>query len=238
MAVTETPLLPFVDDRIWVKRVRLRFPFSWFGAQMGSRMTVIRLPEGSLFIHSPVTLDPALRAVVDALGPVRFVIAPNRLHHLYVSDWVAAYPEAEFWCAPKLTEKRTDIPWTGTLGDAPEPGWAEDLDQAELAGNRFMTEVLFLHRESRTLIVVDALESFHRGDHGPLSCALARIGGVWERAGYTRDQRLMIKDRPAFRRSIEKVLSWDFDRIILAHGHLVETNGKRVFRDAFSWLLD
>lgn len=237
MPVTETPLLPFVDGLVWVKRIRLRFPWRWFGAQMGSRMTVMRLADGGLLVHSPVALDAELRAAVDALGPVRFVVAPNRLHHLYVADWVAGYPEAAFWCAPALETKRADVPWTGVLGDAPAPGWAADIDQAALQGNRFMTEILFCHRAARTLVVTDALESFHRADHGPAACALARVGGVWERAGYTRDQRLMIKNRAAFRRSIEKVLGWDFDRIVLAHGHLVEADGKRVFREAFGWLL-
>lgn len=230
MAIAETPLLPFADE-IWIKRVPLRF----FGLQIGTRMSVIRLRDGGLFVHSPVVATAETRAAVDVLGAVRFVVAPNRLHHLFVGDWFAAYPAARIFCAKELVRKRADLPWHGALDDAPEPEWAAEIDQALFRGNRFMEEAIFLHRRSRTLIVTDLLESAHRED-GWLERVAARIGGVYERPGLTHDQRLMVRDRPAARAAARRILAWDFERIVLAHGQLIERDGKSVFRAAMRWL--
>jgi hypothetical protein len=128
MPIRETSLDPFGDGQVWVKRVPLRF----FGLQMGTQMTVVRLDDGSLLIHSPTAANDGTRAAVDEVGRVRFIIAPNRLHHLWVADWAAAYPNAELWGSPKLLQKRKDIVWTGALGDVPEAGWAAEVDQAIL----------------------------------------------------------------------------------------------------------
>jgi Domain of unknown function (DUF4336) len=125
MAIRETSLEPFGDRQVWVQHVPLKF----FGLQMGTRMTVVRLDDGSLFVHSPTAADDKARRGVDELGPVRFIIAPNRLHHLWVAEWAAAYPHAQLWGSPKLLQKRKDIAWTGALGDAPEAGWAAEVDQ-------------------------------------------------------------------------------------------------------------
>jgi hypothetical protein len=192
MTIAETPLLPFAED-FWVKRVPLRF----FGLEMGTRMSVIRL--------------------------------------LFVGAWFAAYPEARIYCAKELVEKRADLPWHGVLGDAPEPGWAADIDQALFRGNRFMEEAIFLHRRSRTLVVTDLLESMYPED-GWIERLAARIGGVYKRPGLTLDQRLMVRDRDAARTAARRILDWDFERIVLAHGRLIERDGKAVFRAAMRWL--
>jgi hypothetical protein len=107
--VRETPLEPFVDGLVWTKRVSLRF----FGLPLGTRMTIVRLAEGSLFVHSPTAADAATRRAAARLGPVRFIIAPNRLHHLWIAEWAARHPDAELWGSPPLLHKRNDISWTG-----------------------------------------------------------------------------------------------------------------------------
>jgi hypothetical protein len=225
------PLAPFVDGSVWVKRVPLRF----FGVQMGTRMTIVRLRDGGLFVHSPTAADEETRRAVDELGPVRFVIAPNRLHHLWVAEWAAAYPQAELWGSPKLLHKRSDIAWAGALRDAPEAGWAGEFDQAPFRGHDWLSEVVFCHRPSRTLIVADLLESTHAED-SLLLRLLGRIGGNYERPTLTRDQRLLVRNRVAARSSARKILSWDFERIVLAHGRLIERDGRRVFREGMRWL--
>jgi hypothetical protein len=231
MAIRETPLEPFVAGQVWVKRVPLRF----FGLQMGTRMTVVRLDDGSLLVHSPTAADAETRAAVDELGQVRFIIAPNRLHHLWVAEWARAYPDAELWCSPKLLEKRKDVAWTGALADAPEPGWAGAFDQALFGGYEWLSEVVFCHRPSRTLIVADLLESTHADDELLLRM-LGHLAGDYEHPTLTRDQRRVVRDRTAARASVRRILSWDFERIILAHGRLIEHDGQRVFREGMRWL--
>jgi hypothetical protein len=217
---------------LWIEPIPLRF----LGTEFGARMTVVRLPGGGLVVHSPVRLTEARRAALDALGPVCAVIAPNRLHHLFVGDFVAAYPKAAFHCSPALRAKRPDIPWTAVLGDTPDPLWAGVLDQCPVRGSLHMDEVAFLHRAAGTLLLCDLLEYFDGVAHGWLFRLLARWAGVWRRYGLTRDQRLLFRDRDALRQTLRTVLAWDFDRIVLAHGPLVESGGKAILREAFSWL--
>ena len=144
-------MITFVPGRIWIEERPQRF----FGLPMGTRMTLIKLASGGLFVHSPVAPDEAVEALIAREGPVRFVIAPNRLHHLYLTPFLAAYPEAELWIVEELVKKRRDLAPAGILGDAPEPGWADEIDQCLFAGSIFQNEAIFLDKPSGTLIVVD-----------------------------------------------------------------------------------
>jgi Domain of unknown function (DUF4336) len=224
-------MITFVPGRIWIEERPQRF----FGFPMGTRMTVIKLNAGGLFVHSPVTPDEAVEMLIAREGDVRFVIAPNRLHHLYLTPFLAAHPGAELWIVEELVRKRHDLSPTGVLGNAPEAGWADEIDQCLFAGSMFQNEAIFLDKPSGTLIVVDLLESVHRSD--PWYYRLVgRLLGTFERPGLTRDQRLCFRDREAARASAERILGWEFDRIVLAHGQLIERGGKAVFADAMRWL--
>ena len=224
-------MIEFVPGRIWIAWIPLRF----FGLPMGTRMTVIKLASGGLFVHSPVPPTDEIRDLVAREGPVRFVVAPNRLHHLYLSPFLAAFPGAGLWIVKELAKKRGDLAPAGILGDAPEPGWADEIDQCLFRGSVFQEEAIFLDRPSGTLIVVDLLESVHRDDPWYYRF-FGRLAGTYERPTLTRDQRLAFRDRAAARASAERILGWDFERIIMAHGKLVERDGKRVFAEAMRWL--
>src|SRR3712207_2021830 len=99
---------------------------------LGSRMTVIRLLVGGVWVHSPVRFSPATRAAVDALRPVRFLVAPNVMHHLALQDWAAASPEAKVAAPAGLRRKRPDLRIDLELGDTPDAGWAGAIDQARV----------------------------------------------------------------------------------------------------------
>ena len=175
-------------------------------------MSVVRLSgEGrGLWLHSPVALDRRLREMLDALGRVRFVVCPNRGHHMFAGEYFAAYPDASVYAAPGLSEKRPDLPFHGVLGDEPEPGWGQDLEQTIFRGEQLLREVVFYHRESRTLIVTDLVQSADSGS--PLLTRLAmRLMGVSERPGPPLHIRLGFRDKAAARASLERVLSLDFD---------------------------
>ena len=217
--------------RLWVAETPLRF----YGVEVGTRMTACRLSDGGLWLHSPVRLTDELRKDLGRLGPVRFVVAPNKLHHRFVGDYSSAYPDARVYASPGLPGKRPDLPFRGVLGDVPEPGWAEDLDQAVFRGERQLEEVVFLHRASRTLILADLVQSGHA--ESPWLTRLAtRLNGTYERPGPPAPVRLGFRDKAAARASLERILSWDFDRIVMAHGRIVETGGKAAFEHAYSFL--
>jgi len=225
-------LEPLVPGRVWTHRAPLRFA----GLAFGTRMTVIRLAAGGLFLHSPTTLGPGLAAELAALGAVRFVVAPNRLHHLFVADYFAAYPEARFYCSPALKRKRRDLPWTAVLGDDPVPEWQGEVRHLLFKGSLYLDEVAFLDAPSGTLILTDLIQH-HPRVRGPYQRALARLGGVYDRPGVPRDIRLTFWRRGQARACVEEILSWEFARIVIAHGDVITEDAEAVFRRAMGWLI-
>src|SRR5262249_26417578 len=134
-------------------------PLRFWGVSVGARMTVLRLASGHLLVHSPIALRPPLRAEVDALGTVRYLVAPNRYHHLFINEWLRVYPHAQAFAAPGLPEKRPDVAFAGVLDDGAGP-WAPEVLHAPWRGAPQLNEVHFLHQPTRTLILTDAVHNF------------------------------------------------------------------------------
>lgn len=225
----EDGLQPIAEE-LWLATRELRFA----GVETGTRMTVARLADGGLFVHSPVSLDGGIREAVDALGPVTAVVAPSRFHHLYVGEWSEAYPNAVLCACPGLAQKRRDLPWDRVLGDTPEPEWRDEIDQVFVAARSLENEVVFFHRASRTLICADLV--FNLLQHPSFTTRIvARLLGN-TRPGATWLERLIIRDRKGAREQLDRVLAWDIEGIVLGHGALVETGGREVLRSAYAWL--
>jgi hypothetical protein len=219
-----------LDEDLWV----FERPLGILGWRLGTRMTVVRLADGSLFLHSPVELDADTRADLDALGPVRFVVAPNRLHHFYVAPYHEAYPEAELWAAPELSEKKPEIPFDHVLGATPPEGWAADIDQLRVEGIPHVNEVVFLQRKTRTLLLTDLAMNFGDATNGMTRLWL-RLMGLHRGFATSRLMRSLVRDRVALRASFDQILSWDFERVTVTHGVVLQRSGKRVLRRAWSW---
>jgi hypothetical protein len=199
-------------------------------------MTVVRLSGGDLWLHSPVSLDPELRRQLDARGRVRFAVAPNRVHHLYAGEVERVYPDARLWLAPGLERKRPDLAFAGILGDEAPTGWRGQIDQVFFRGRPFENEVVFCHRASRSLLLCDLAFNFGPRAH-PLTRFLMRLIRSYGRFGPTRLDPLLIRDRRAARESLERILSWDFDRVVVAHGDVLERGGREALREGYAWLL-
>jgi len=219
-------------EGIWLAEAPLRF----YGLPFGTRMTVIRLRDGDLLLHSPISLDPPLRDEIDALGPVRHVVSPNKLHHLYLAQTHEAFPDAKVYAPPGLSRKRPSLHFDAELEDAAPDAWSGELEQLIVRGSRVIQEVVFLHPASRTLIVADLCEHF--GAHSPLLTRIAaRLSRMYDRPRMPPDMQLTFRDRPATRASFERLLAWDFDRVILSHGKLLESGAKALFRSEYAWAL-
>jgi hypothetical protein len=217
---------------LWVVERPLRNPI----AEVGTRMTVIRLGDGSLFLHSPVRLDREIRAALDGLGPVRHVVAPNRAHHLFASDYLAGYPHASLYAAPGLPQKRRDLTFAAELGDAAPARWSADLEQHVFAGVPLLNEVVFFHRASRTLLLTDLAFNIPAGGL-PGARLFGWISGAEGRFGPHRLlRRFMVRDRAAARASLARVLDWDFDRVTVTHGDVLESAGRDGLRAGFTFL--
>jgi hypothetical protein len=221
-----------LDRDLWVEERPQRF----YGLEVGTRMTVMRLGDGSLLLHSPVALGAALRAELDARGPVRHAVAPNRVHHLYAGEVARVYPQARLWVAPGLERKRPDLAFEGVLGDEAPAAWKGQVDQVFFRGRPFENEVVFLHRASRTLLLCDLAFNFGPRAH-PATRVLMRLIRSYGRFGPSRLDPLLIRDRAAARASLERILAWDFDRVVVAHGDVLERGGREALRAGYAWLL-
>ena len=219
----------FCENNIFIDEIPLKF----FGMQLGTRMTVLRLKNNKLFLHSPTKLHPKLIKELNNIGEVAFVVSPNKLHHLYIDLYLKQYPNAMFYAAPGLEKKRKDINFNGILHDKPNKAWSDELDQMIFKGCAFMEEVFFFHKSTKTLLVTDFIQSMHE-HHNFIERFVGRIGGVYNNPSPPRDLRLMLYlDKKNTRKSIQRVNQWDFDKIIIAHGNLITKNAKEIFNSAF-----
>lgn len=218
----------FAQD-VWTESREARF----LGLETGTRMTVVRLGDGGLFVHSPVALDARTRSDVDALGKVRAVVAPSLFHHLHVGGWMQAYPDAVFGAIPGLEWKRPDLSFSCVVSDLPHHAWENDLDQVYFSSRR-ENEVVFYHRKSRTMVCSDALLNLSRHPSAATRAVARAMGNNAPGAGWP--ERIMIRNRPLARRQVDRILAWDIDKIVLAHGDLVEGDGRETVRRAYAWL--
>jgi hypothetical protein len=226
-----TTNLSEIAPELWIAEHPLRY----LGFEVGRRMAVVRLAGGGLLIHSPASLNPGLSAALDQLGEVRFVVAASELHgHLYMEQYRVAYPQVKLFAAPGLDRKRKDLRFDGVLSSVPEPEWREDLDQMAFEGWRRLNEIEFFHPKTRTLITGDLCFNF-----GSLWTRVAAQGRLRQRLGPSTECRMLgiLRDRNAVRRSLERILEWDFDRILPGHGEVLHTGGRDAFEAAFARLL-
>jgi hypothetical protein len=167
---------------------------------------------------------------------VSYVVAPNRVHHLYAGDVAKAYPEARLWIAPGLERKRPDLEFVAILDDESPEEWREEVGQTFVRGRPYENEIVFFHRSSRTLILCDL--AFNFGPRAAVSTRfLMKLIRSYGRFGPTKLDPFLIRDRAAARKSLERILAWNFDRVIVAHGDIVESGGREALREGYAWLL-
>ncbi|MGD1877820.1 MAG: DUF4336 domain-containing protein [Kiloniellaceae bacterium] len=233
-------LKPVAEDVWIVDGPAIRFGLGWPKVVFPTRMTVIRL-HGGLFIHSPVDLTAALGAEIAPLGVPRWSVAPNRIHYWWVPDWRAAYPDAAVYLAPRVREQagaRIDFAAEDLDRDAGYP-WDDWIATLPVEGG-YMTEVVFFHRFTRTLILTDLIENFEPKKLGFVMRRLTRLAGIQDPDGQMpRDMRFTFRrQRDGLRRAVETMLAWQPERIILAHGRWYDRGGTAELRRAFRWLMD
>jgi Domain of unknown function (DUF4336) len=207
------------------------------GFHYGTRMAVIRLTDGGLFIWSPIGLTEALRADVDALGEVRHLIAPNSLHHMFLGDWARVYTNAKLHAPPGLRQKREDIAFAADLGNEPAAAWAADINQVIVPGNLITTEVVFFHRKSATVLFTDLIQQFPPGWFSGWRDVVARMDlMVGEEPAVPRKFRNTFIRRRAARTALARILKWPAEKVLMAHGTPVERDGQALIARAFRWL--
>ena len=224
-------MIESIGRDLWEVNRSLNLP----GLNMDHRMTVVRMATGRLLLHSPVAWNPALAGALADLGEVETILAPSTFHDLYLSDWLVKYPAARFLAAPGVGKEHPDWRVDETIGNHTFAASEGELEACVFKGVPKLNESVFLHRPTRSLIVADL--AFNVGTRqNPLARLFLRANGIYGKIASSRVFRLFIRDRAAFRDSLDEVLDWDFDRLIVGHGRIVETSGREALREAYAWL--
>ena len=210
---------------------------SFYGFPYPTRMAVIKLSDGSTWVWSPVALTEELFKAVNDLGPVRHIVSPNKIHHLFLAEWAQRSSEALLYAPPGLAQRKPSVQFDVELGDEPIAAWAADIDQVIFRGSLAMEEVVFFHRTSRTAIFCDLIQRHPEAAMTGWRGQLMKLDGlVGERGSTPREWRASFLQRSKARVARAKVLSWNPERLLIAHGECVQTSATKVIKDALCWI--
>ncbi len=228
---SDAPALRAVDQDLWIATD----PTHILGMPLTATMTVVRLADGELLIHSPIALTEARRTAVTALGRVAHIYAPNTFHHRWAQAWADAFPDAMVHAPVGLLEKRPDLR-VNRRHDAPLPAvLAPALEEVAVQGFLLEEAVLF-HRASRTLIVADLVHNIGRPREW-WTRLYAGSMGFYGRVAISRLIRwTAFNDKAAARGSLDEILALPIERIVVGHGAPVEHDARAALLNAYRWL--
>lgn len=212
-------------------------PVSFFGFPYPTRMAVARLSDGNVWAWSPIRLTDQLAREINDIGPLRHIVSPNKLHHLFLKEWAERWPQACLYAPPGLARKMPKLQFDAQLRNKPAAAWADDIDQVAFRGSFAMEEVVFFHKKSRTVIVGDLIQRHAAEKMLGWKGLLMRIDGLVGPHGSTpREWRLSFLNRRPARAARQKVMNWEPDRLLIAHGECVKSCAREVISDALSWI--
>ena len=226
-----TPLKPIARE-LWGAEHDLFLPG---GVHFRGRMTVARIQDGSLVLHSPIPVDDELALALAELGPVKSIVAPNSFHHVHLTPVLARYPEAVLYGPRALAAKRTDLSFAD-LNSRTSCPWSAELTPLLLEGAPKFDEVVFLHAASRTLVVTDYFFNIQEC-RGWLTPWVLRTVGAYRKFAQSRSWRWVIQDKARAADSAERMLAWPFESIVPAHGEVVSERAHEQAEHALTWLL-
>ncbi len=222
-------------DNLWVVNGNC---VKFLGMPYSTRMTVVRLSCGGLWVHSPIEWSLSLHKELALLGEIKYLIAPNSLHHLFLPQWIIQYPQAKLYGTDEVIKKRTDLSFTGSLNTEQSWDWQDDIEQLIFVGSPLMQECVFFHKSSQTLVVTDLVENFSGKDFNHWQKIIAKIVGILAPNGkMPLDWRLsFIFQKPQARKCLEKILQWQPQQLIMSHGEIVTDDTTDFLMKSFKWL--
>lgn len=210
---------------------------SFFGIPYPTRMAVARLASGKVWVWSPIALTEELARAVETIGPVGYIVSPNKLHHLSLPAWKERWPEARFYAPPGLARKKMQVHFDAELGSAPDAAWLNDIDQVVFRGSFALQEVVFFHRASRTAIFGDLIQRFPEETARGFKGLMMRIGHIVGPNGSTPgDWRLSFLSRNAARAARRTVLDWNPEQLLIAHGDCATSGAREIIAAALRWI--
>lgn len=224
----------WIVDGGWIRLYGIPFP---------TRMTVIRLRDGGIWVHSPIDDRNGLTDAVAGLGPVRHLIAPNWIHYAWIPIWQTRFDQATTWGSPgvvaRAASRGVTLRLDRELGNTPPGPWAGEIDQ-RLADSGLHREVVFFHNASRTLVLTDLIENFEPAKVPWWMRPLIRLAGICDPDGrMPRDMAMSFRHRSEhLRELVTTMIGWNPQRVILAHGRWYDRDGTEELRRAFRSVAD
>jgi Domain of unknown function (DUF4336) len=218
-------------EYLTVGGIRLPLPFT-------TRMTLVRLSNGDLFLHSPIRFDEKLAEELHGLGRVRHLVSPNQFHYAHIGEWAKAFPETISWASPRVRQRararRVDVIFAGDLGASAPEEWRREIDQLLFPGGYFK-ELIFFHKASRTLILTDTIMNIELDKVSEPWRTAAKLSGMYHPYGqlfFGMRLPLLFQWRRA-KATIGKIHSWQPQRIVLSHGRCFDADADEVIRRIF-----
>ncbi len=214
------------------------------GAVLPARMTVIRLPDGDLLLHSPTQFSLTLKRQLETLGRIRHLVAPNIAHWMFLKGWQESCPDAITWAAPGLRARsqvrRSGVRLEHDLPEQAPSAWSEAIELVAVPGGLGFREVTLFHRPTRTLVLTDLVLNLEAEKLPAAMRLVARAFGCVAPDGmpppYLRTViKLRRRDAASAARSL---LALQPERVVFAHGRWFESDGVAALRRSLRWLLD
>ena len=222
-------MLQQLDKSLWINEV----PFKLIGINFGNRMTCIKLSDGSIWLHSPTKFEESTFKALGSIGNIRYLITPSLMHNLFVMDWKEK-SEASQLLAPEKTKKvQSDIQLNENNAESITTMFNGEISCIPIKGMPVLQEYAFIHHASKTLILTDLAFNFGKAVKGWAKLFI-KLYGAYDKFGPTLTIRALIKNKDAFRESLNSILQHDFERIIVSHGNTINANGKEILKQAFS----
>lgn len=203
------------------------------------KTVVIKLQNGDLWVHSPITLTAErLQLIRTVSNNVKYLVAPNKYHYQGVDDWKKEFADAQLWvshgCPKKLPKIKYDHVIDPKRKDYP---WSDEISQVLMGGNRFLDEIFFMHKPSKTLIITDWVHRQDPQNEGAAwRCMKRGLNMLLPNGGIPRHIKATLTSKEQGRQAMDVVLSWDFEHVIVGHGSSVEGDGYDYVRRMFRWL--
>jgi len=222
-------------------------PFARFGfIPVGGRSTAIKLPDGGVWVLASTPLNDETKKKINELGPVKYIIGPDAVHHLYLGEFKKEYPDAKLIAVEEAIKKKESegLVFDGAWGKDPSDtkyGF-EDAIQACYFSGYANKDVAFYHAQSKSLIQADLLFNLPPTEQYSTSKpprTIPFIGNFTPESWiHKRFVSSMEVDKESMRRDAKTVANWDFERIIPCHGDVVEKDGNRAWRELYRKFLD
>jgi hypothetical protein len=208
--------------------VVMSFPWRTLGIDFRRNVTLLLLSNGRVVIHSTARFTSEDIAAIRRFGEPGWLVEASLMHDTFAKEGRAAFSDLPY-LAPEGFAKVSEVS-TESLHPPPSD-WAGEIEVLRIDGMRMNEHALF-HRRSRTLVVADLFFSLPAETQGWPRFFARHLMRLPRLFGISVFFRLMIRDRPAFERSVNALMDLDFEKLIVAHWEPLETEAKPAVEQA------